>query len=67
LGFSGPVIPPYDLAGGNWTIEVDPDGPDGPDTEPDPSPTPTPEPGSLVMFGSGIMGLAGLLRRKINV
>ena len=26
-----------------------------------------PEPGTLVMFGSGIVGLAGLLRRKFNV
>lgn len=26
-----------------------------------------PEPGTLVMFGSGIVGLAGLLRRKINL
>jgi hypothetical protein len=25
----------------------------------------TPEPGTLVMFGSGILGLAGLLRRKL--
>jgi hypothetical protein len=26
----------------------------------------TPEPGTLVMFGSGVLGLAGLLRRKLN-
>src|ERR1022692_4334194 len=26
----------------------------------------TPEPGTLVMFGSGIIGLGGILRRKIN-
>jgi PEP-CTERM motif len=26
-----------------------------------------PEPGTLVMFGSGILGLAGMLRRKINL
>jgi hypothetical protein len=29
--------------------------------------SPTPEPGTLVMFGSGILGLAGLVRRKINL
>ena len=28
---------------------------------------PTPEPGTLVMFGSGVLGLAGLVRRKINL
>ncbi len=26
-----------------------------------------PEPGSLIMFGSGVLGLAGLLRRKLNL
>jgi hypothetical protein len=30
-------------------------------------PAATPEPGTLVMFGSGIVGLAGMLRRKINL
>jgi hypothetical protein len=29
--------------------------------------TTAPEPGTLVMFGSGILGLAGLIRRKYNV
>ena len=29
--------------------------------------TPTPEPGTLVMFGSGVLGLAGVLRRRINL
>ncbi len=27
--------------------------------------TPTPEPGSLVLLGSGVLGLAGLLRRRL--
>jgi PEP-CTERM motif len=26
-----------------------------------------PEPGTLIMFGSGVLGLAGMLRRKINL
>jgi hypothetical protein len=25
----------------------------------------TPEPGSIMLFGSGILGLAGILRRKL--
>jgi hypothetical protein len=28
---------------------------------------PVPEPGTLMLFGSGIIGLAGILRRKINL
>jgi hypothetical protein len=28
---------------------------------------PTPEPGTLALFGSGILGLAGMLRRKISL
>jgi PEP-CTERM motif len=27
----------------------------------------TPEPGSLILLGSGVLGLAGMLRRKINL
>ena len=30
------------------------------------TPTPTPEPGSLALFGSGIVGLAGVLRRRLK-
>ena len=29
--------------------------------------SPTPEPGSMMMFGTGILALAGELRRKINL
>ena len=29
--------------------------------------TPTPEPGTLIMFGSGVVGLAGVVRRKISL
>src|ERR1039458_6626836 len=28
---------------------------------------PVPEPGSILLFGSGILGLAGVLRRKLNI
>ncbi len=31
------------------------------------APTTTPEPGTLIMFGSGILSLAGILRRKIKL
>ncbi|HVO78673.1 MAG TPA: PEP-CTERM sorting domain-containing protein [Candidatus Bathyarchaeia archaeon] len=32
-----------------------------------PSSNPTPEPGTMLMLGSGVIGLAGVLRRKINL
>ena len=31
-----------------------------------PSPTTTPEPSAIMLFGSGILGLAGVLRRRFN-
>ena len=31
------------------------------------SPVTTPEPGSILLFGSGILGLAGVMRRKMNL
>jgi len=30
-------------------------------------PVPTPEPGTLLMFGSGVLGLAGLIRRRLSL
>jgi hypothetical protein len=32
----------------------------------DPGPTATPEPGTLLLFGSGLIGLGGVLRRKLR-
>jgi len=29
------------------------------------SPTPTPEPGSMALFGAGVLGMAGLIRRRL--
>lgn len=31
------------------------------------TPGSTPEPGTIIMFGSGVIGMAGLLRRKFNI
>jgi hypothetical protein len=33
----------------------------------DVSVTPTPEPGSLILMGSGLLGLAGVIRRKLSI
>lgn len=35
-------------------------------TAPAPAPAPVPEPGSLGLLGSGLLGLGGLIRRKIG-
>ena len=32
-----------------------------------PNVSPTPEPGTLVMLGSGLLGMAGLIRRKVRL
>jgi hypothetical protein len=33
----------------------------------DPPPAPTPEPSSLLLLGSGMAGLLGIVRRKVNL
>jgi hypothetical protein len=32
----------------------------------DEAPTPNPEPGTLALLGSGLIGVAGVVRRKLN-
>lgn len=47
----------YQVAGGDWSL-----------TQPTiPGPGTAPEPGTLVMFASGIVAIAGAVRRKINL
>lgn len=43
-----------------WTAQFSSDP--GPDSEP----SPTPEPGSLILLGTGLLGTAGVVRRKLN-
>jgi hypothetical protein len=66
------------LSGYDFYIPVDPGGRHDPSNwdgngipqefigqNPDPAPTPTPEPSTLALFGSGLVGMAGIVRRKL--
>jgi hypothetical protein len=66
------------LSGYDFYIPVDPDGRKDPwnwdgngipqefiGQNGDPSPVPTPEPSTLALFGSGLVGMGGMLRRKL--
>jgi hypothetical protein len=66
------------LSGYDFYIPVDPGGRYDPSDwdgngipqefigqNPDPAPTPTPEPSTLALFGSGLVGMAGIVRRRL--
>jgi hypothetical protein len=66
------------LSGYDFYIPVDPGGRHDPSDwdgngipqefigqNPDPAPTPTPEPSTLALFGSGLVGMAGIVRRRL--
>jgi hypothetical protein len=38
----------------------------GPGSDPDPGPDPVPEPGTMFLMGLGLLGLAGVSRKRIN-
>lgn len=58
--------PAFTHGSGEVSDSISDDGGQGYDTVVTITFTPTtPEPGSLLLFGSGIVGLAGVLRRKL--
>jgi|SRR5271154_281473 len=47
---------------GNWGV-----GQVGPSTSQGPAPLATPEPGSLMLLSTGLIGIAGVVRRKLHL
>jgi hypothetical protein len=64
VGQGGGAVLPYDLAGDSLGAGFFPIGPIA-DTIDGLGFVPTPEPGSIALLGSGLLGVAGILRRKL--
>ena len=69
-GFSDYILTGFSLTAGHFyefeaSVSNDTDGMEEFFIIPTGSPAVTPEPGTLVLFGSGLVGLAGILRRRL--
>jgi hypothetical protein len=58
LGHDGLILLNTDIGGGSGQIDFG---------QPPPSASPTPEPGTLSLMGTGLLGIAGVVRRKFRV
>ena len=56
---SAPTLAPGSFAGYGVDLEVT-------DIGPDPTPSAVPEPSSLVLFGTGVLGACGAIRRRVS-
>ena len=70
-GFSDFILTGFSLTSGHFyefeaSVSNDTDGMEEYFIIPAGAPAFTPEPGTLVLFGSGLLGLAGILRRKLG-
>ena len=70
-GFSDFILTGFSLTSGHFyefeaSVTNDTDGMEEYFIIPAGSPAFTPEPGTLVLFGSGLLGIAGILRRKLG-
>jgi hypothetical protein len=69
-GYSDYTLSTLNLTAGNMykfeaSVSNDTDGMEEYFIIPAGTPTPVPEPGSLMLFGTGLLGMAGFLRRKL--